>query len=304
VNGGTGLKQFSIETPPQWRNIPVFDSLTASIPYNIQAKDGNGCLAFIGIYQLTSIPGPQLLPAGNGSYCEGSTVELSASSATALVYEWKQPDANTIFADTLTITSASAIDSGLYQVIGKDLLTGCSDTAWLAVSINKLPEVSFGLPPTLCSGTEQILSPGPQYASYIWQDGSAAPTFPAVDMGTYFVLATDSAGCSGSDTLELIPCSQVFFPNAFSPDRNGKNESFRPVTGGIVLLDYKMIIYNRWGQLIYQSNDYITGWDGTFNGAAAPNGIYPYLITYRIADPVSPDLSKVSKFRGTVLLVK
>ncbi len=304
VNGGSGLKQYSIETPPQWKNNPFFDSLTALIAYNILVKDDNGCLASKGIYQITSIPGPEILPVGNGSYCEGSTVELSASSATALVYEWKQPDANTIFADTLTITSASAIDSGLYQVIGKDLLTGCSDTAWLAVSIYKLPEVSFGLPPTLCSGTEQILSPGPQYASYIWQDGSAAPTFPAVDMGTYFVLATDSAGCSGSDTLELIPCSQVFFPNAFSPDRNGKNESFRPVTGGIVLLDYKMIIYNRWGQLIYQSNDYITGWDGTFNDAAAPNGIYPYLITYRIADPASPGLSKVSKFRGTVLLVK
>lgn len=304
VNGGTGLKQYSIETPPKWESNPVFDSLTASIVYNILVKDDNGCLASKGIYQITSIPGPEILPAGSGSYCEGSTVELSASSATVLVYEWMQPDGNTISTDTLTITPASAADSGLYQVIGKDLLTGCSDTAWLAVNINKLPEVSFGLPPTLCSGTEQILSPGPQYASYLWQDGSAAPTFPAVDMGTYFVLATDSAGCSGSDTLELIPCSQVFFPNAFSPDRNGKNESFRPVTGGIVLLDYKMIIYNRWGQLIYQSNDYITGWDGTFNGAAAPNGIYPYLITYRIADPVSPGLSKVSKFRGTVLLVK
>lgn len=304
VNGGTGLKQYSIETPPKWESNPVFDSLTASIVYNILVKDDNGCLASKGIYQITSIPGPEILPAGSGSYCEGSAVELSASSATVLVYEWMQPDGNTISTDTLTITSASAIDSGLYQVIGKDLLTGCSDTAWLAVNINKLPEVSFGLPPTLCSGTEQILSPGHQYASYLWQDGSAAPTFPAVDMGTYFVLATDSAGCSGSDTLELIPCSQVFFPNAFSPDRNGKNESFRPVTGGIVLLDYKMIIYNRWGQLIYQSNDYITGWDGTFNGAAAPNGIYPYLITYRIADPASPGLSKVSKFRGTVLLVK
>jgi len=107
------------------------------------------------------------------------------------------------------------------------------------------------------------------------------------------------------DTITLIPCSQVFIPTAFSPNRNGINESFRPVTGGIVLLDYKMIIYSRWGQKMFESDDYQSGWNGTLNGIIVPSGSYAYFITYKIADPAnSTGSGTLSKLRGMVTVVK
>jgi gliding motility-associated-like protein len=96
----------------------------------------------------------------------------------------------------------------------------------------------------------------------------------------------------------------VYIPTAFSPDGNNTNEFFVPVTGGNVLLDYYMIVYNRWGQKVFESNDYHTGWDGTLKGNDSPSGLYTYLITYKISDPKNQAAGELKKIRGTVTLVR
>jgi gliding motility-associated-like protein len=94
---------------------------------------------------------------------------------------------------------------------------------------------------------------------------------------TYRVYATPndiSVGVAQSNLLEVIYPSLVTFPNAFSPNGDGINDVFkfegRYIQAGI------MKIYNRWGELVYQSNDPDLGWNGTVNGKAAPQGSYIY----------------------------
>jgi gliding motility-associated-like protein len=78
----------------------------------------------------------------------------------------------------------------------------------------------------------------------------------------------------------MIPCNRPFWiPNTFSPNGDGENDFFRfenvpePIT---------LLVFNRWGQLVYQSEDYQNDWDGTdINGNALPEGVYTYKIQYR-----------------------
>jgi gliding motility-associated-like protein len=302
ASGGTANYKYSITSPPSWKNDPVFDSLSSSIPYNIQVQDYNGCLAYKGTYVLSDKQGIALSTTGAGKYCEGDTIVLKASAFPIPNYTWLLPSGKTDNSDQITLLSVTKADTGTYRVIAIDPATTCSDTTWMRVEINLMPEVSLGQPSMLCSGTEYVLTPGPDYKTYQWQDGSSFTSFLAINQGIYSVEVSDNNGCYGSDTVELVPCSQVFLPNAFSPD--GNNKVFRPVTGGLVLLDFNMVIYNRWGQMIFETKDYHTGWDGKYNETIVPSGIYSYFITYNTADPANSGATKSTQVRGTVMVVR
>jgi len=304
ATGGTGALQYSVNTPPEWRNNSVFDSLSALIPYSVSVRDENGCITFYGVVILSDSPGPVVSAAGGGQFCYGDTVSLSANSSTGILYEWTAPSGNIIYNQDLILNNISFSDSGLYQIIVRIQDLVCSDTAWQTVGVHKLPEVSLGQPEVLCSGTPIVLSPGSGYMTYLWQDGSIAEDFIASDAGIYFVHVMDSAGCAGGDTVLLQNCSQVYFPSAFSPNSDGTNDNFRPVTGGIILLDYSITIYNRWGQSIYKSNDYLTGWDGKLNGNDVPSGLYSYFVSYKLSDPTNASPGEIQKVRGSVTLLR
>ncbi len=304
TTGGTGIINFSILSPPVWVNVPVFDSLSASIIYTIQVKDENGCVANRGMLNLSNIAGPSITASGNGHYCTGDTVVLQAESTSTLLYEWIHPSGNTSASPNLSLSKATTNDSGLYHVIATDQTTGCTDTASLDVQVHNLPDVNLGMHASLCTGTTYTLTPGPDYTAYLWHDGSTSPTLTANNAGLYYVKATDQYGCSNMDSVTIENCSEIFIPTAFSPNRDGKNEYFRPVTGGIALLDYTMLIYNRWGQKIFETNNFVEGWDGTHKGSDIPSGMYTYFITYRTADPLYPDSAKRINLRGQLMLVK
>ena len=72
---------------------------------------------------------------------------------------------------------------------------------------------------------------------------------------------------------------KLFVPNAFTP--GGKNPVFIPYGVFIDVSDYLFSIYNRWGTLIFQTNDPNTGWDGTYKGDKAQNDVYVYYIRYK-----------------------
>ena len=75
-----------------------------------------------------------------------------------------------------------------------------------------------------------------------------------------------------SNLLEVIYRSKVAFPNAFSPDGDGLNDIFNFESRYIMAVNMK--IYNRWGELVYQTTNVDQGWDGTVNGKQAPMGAY------------------------------
>jgi gliding motility-associated-like protein len=99
----------------------------------------------------------------------------------------------------------------------------------------------------------------------------------AYDTITYTLTYTDPNGCSSSDniTLYVLPVSQVFFPNAFTPNGDGNNDIYYSYGGSIKYIT--LTIFNRWGEKVFDSNNQFVGWDGNYKGKPQPPGVYVYL---------------------------
>ncbi len=102
--------------------------------------------------------------------------------------------------------------------------------------------------------------------------------------GTYMVnlIASNTYGCkdTADAVIQVRPQFAVYIPNAFTPDKNDLNDVFRPVGIGIMEDEYQMLIYDRWGNLVFTSNNLKVGWDGSIKGDPRPkDGVYAYKIT-------------------------
>ena len=126
--------------------------------------------------------------------------------------------------------------------------------------------------------------------------------------GMYSVGMESLSGCTGRDSIYIkltsdeIPSNNIFIPNAFSPNGDGLNDIFLTVATSDYIQKFHMLIFDRWGGQIFESDDIMLGWDGTKAGTPLPGGMYTYKITYSIY-PSLGDSSKQVKL-GTVMLVR
>ena len=112
------------------------------------------------------------------------------------------------------------------------------------------------------------------------------PTFTFPDTGLYEInlVAIHASGCPDTMTkiIDVAPLNAIYFPNAFTPNNDGKNDDFKPV--GLVegFVDYELNVWNRWGELIFKTDNLFDGWDGTKNnqGTNSPEGTYIYTYNY------------------------
>jgi gliding motility-associated-like protein len=120
----------------------------------------------------------------------------------------------------------------------------------------------------------------------------------------YTLLVTDANGCTGTDdiTIRVKNTRNVFFANAFTPNRDGNNDFFQVVIGpGVEKIIY-FSIYDRWGNLVFDKQEYVPdpagsdGWDGTFRGKRLDPGVFVYIARTRFVDGKEIDYS------GTVVL--
>ncbi len=148
-----------------------------------------------------------------------------------------------------------------------------------------------------------------QFENGAWQNVSL--TFTASNQGYFGVDLGQVAGTIPlriRATLEAINIHsnhvlisiepQIYIPNAFRPTSSTtENTTFKPIIPGYDPSEYKLVIFNRWGLKIFESNDKDTGWDGTINGTDAPPDTYPYLVRFSGVD------GKTIERRGVVVLV-
>ena len=105
---------------------------------------------------------------------------------------------------------------------------------------------------------------------------------------TYTVEAVDEDGCVAAESILVNviipePIPQLTIPSAFSPNGDGMNDFFRPTTDmGIVAMEMK--IYNRWGEMVFESTDRNVYWDGKYNDEYVPLGVYAYWIIIELQD--------------------
>jgi len=249
-------------------------------------------------------PTPQIYTAGNGGYCELTPLKLSAGSLTGqnLSYKWTGPTGAAHIGSDWDLGALNLNESGEYQVKATDSST-CAKTETVEVQVFPNPQIKLSDYDTLCSDQEVTLSPGAGFADYSWQDGSTEPQMVVTAEGIYWVIVTDYNGCKDVDSVLLRPCELlIWVPNAFSPNGDGLNDEFMAKSNLDVDIDFHMLVFNKWGEQVFMSNDISKGWDGTFKGLPCPLDMYTFVISFT-APPTYNYLQK-SPLRGNVMLLK
>ena len=147
---------------------------------------------------------------------------------------------------------------------------------------------------TILCGNMITLSAHVPGATYVWQDGSKDSIFVVTLPGEYSVLVGYD-GCVNSDSIKIGECSVlIWFPNAFTPDGDGLNDTFHPIGKGFET--FSMQIFNRWGTMVFETSSPETGWDGTYKGSFCPEDTYVFKAFFEIS------AGKVRQVAGTITL--
>ena len=115
---------------------------------------------------------------------------------------------------------------------------------------------------------------------------------------TTFYLTSEKDGCRLDDHVKVTIAKEDYFylPNAFTPNNDGINDEFKPTTNGIT--EYKMEVYNRWSQLVFQTSNLSEGWNGKFHKTVQPGGAYIFTLKYKNGN------GKVYIKKGSFLLIR
>lgn len=209
--------------------------------------------------------------------CEGESFSLEATDVGNANYEWTGP--NNYFSEEQfpTINNSTPSLSGDYEVIG--IVFGCATfPVTTTVEIYPNPQPNLGEEGIFCSDEETFTIDAGMYNSYLWSNGSTSSTVEIMEGDTYTITVTDENNCVGTDSIlvsDVCP-TFVFVPNVFSPNFDGVNDYFE--VQGRNVLNLEMSIYDRWGELIFYSNELDTKWDGTYKNQPLADGVYVYVI--------------------------
>lgn len=137
---------------------------------------------------------------------------------------------------------------------------------------------AFIIPCEATGITLQVIPDGE--STYRWSNGSISPSVIAPTRGKYWLYAENMCG-NHSDSVVAVECQDkcVQLPTAFTPNRDGRNDSYQAACFCPVP-SFKLVIFNRNGEMVFQTTDPRRGWNGTFKGQLQPNGVYIYYTEY------------------------
>ena len=244
------------------------------------------------IVTVTTAPYPVARTFGDTTICFGGTAQLRGQIVGS-GFSWSPSTA--LSSNNQLTTFASPRTTTTYQLTVFDTL-GCPKPATAQVVVNVTPRVlvNAGRDTTLVLNQEIQLDATSNVATtFNWQppiglsnpnianpilrfnDGSPGSTNDEI---RYRVTATTEAGCRGSDEIVVRLFStgpSIFVPSAFTPDSDGLNDVIRPILAGMKGLDF-FRVYNRYGQLVFETREQGRGWDGTVNGKDQASSAYVY----------------------------
>jgi gliding motility-associated-like protein len=267
--------------------INITSVINDTIKYHVTvANPITGCSTTDSMYVI-GLPIPQMVSLDSTS-CIGSDVRLTARPTNIpnldqflqLNFNWRK-NAGSIFSVDSTIIVNSA---GTYT--GAMSIDQCKDTSTNIIAYSAYPTSTLPDSYQYCPDTDGTvtLDPGPQTnTTYLWNNGitTQTNTVAPVDDSTYVVVITNQFFCSITDqTLVYSICApHIDVPTAFTPGNNGTgNGLFRGY--GKYEENYKLTVFNRWGEVIFMTTDKNATWDGTYLGEPVATGIYPWIVTY------------------------
>jgi large repetitive protein len=284
AQGGTPPLTYTINGTSFQTN-PLFAGLPQGT-YTVTVKDANTCTVTKPAIIAMNNNAPVVKLGNDITLCEDNTLLLDATNANA-TYLWQDNTTN----PTYFVTTA-----------GKYFVTvtrqGCIAKDTINITYNLKPKFSLGADSRLCMGSIITLNPQITGVSYLWQDGNTSPTYTVTQPGLYSLTATNTCG-SATDNITIgNGVCNLYVPNSFTPNGDAKNDVFKASYGDNIT-QFHLQVFNRYGQIIFETKDKNKGWDGTFKGTGQPYDSYVWLIQYKIATNTN-----LQKLQGTVLLIR
>ncbi len=232
---------------------------------------------------------PPIVSLGNDTtLCEGKTLLLDAKNSEA-IFLWQ---------DNSKAQSFLVSTKGIFHV--KVTKEECSTSDTIAVNYDSKPFFTLGDDRTICTGETKLLQPQGQrnkITSWLWSDGSTKQQLLVSQPGKYRLQGMNQCG-NYYDTIKLSKAvCNLYIPSAFSPNGDGTNDLFK-VQFPATIADFEIGIYNRWGQLIYNSINRMESWNGYYRGVQQPEGVYVWIVRYKDVQGNKEEL------KGTVTLIK
>ncbi|MES1198319.1 MAG: gliding motility-associated C-terminal domain-containing protein [Chitinophagaceae bacterium] len=259
--------------------------------YSVIGTTSDGCKRYDTVKVLNIWPLPLVNISGRSTICFGSTTTLDAGSfQTPVFYLWSN-GSNTRTIDVKDIGAYSIEVTNNNGCIGKDTIT-----------INTiLPSPSGFLPPdtAICPYEKLELLPMKSFSSYLWSNNASAKSIFITEAGQYWLQAKDNNNCIGKDTIIVNKkecLNGLFVPTAFTPNDDGKNDIFKALLFGNIQ-SFELTVYNRWGQIVFQTKDPLKGWDGKIANQKQNTAVFIWLCRYQL----NGEMQKLE--RGHVTLI-
>jgi gliding motility-associated-like protein len=279
---------------------------TGSGVFNVVGYTSEGCVDSIQT-NFTLHPKPQMTITPDQEICDGQIASITVNGAAT--YNWNPTTLN----GTQVYVSPNSTTN--YEVIGFNQFN-CTDTVMSVVTVHPNPIALIGAEPFLLTSDSpnvsfSNLSTGQLTSTWNFDDGTimeqSNTTFDyqyPYEEGDYLVelMVESQYGCLDSTTQLIQVKGDVIYyvPNSFTPDGDERNNVFSPVfTSGYIPGTYQLDVYNRWGELIFSSQNPEIGWDGYVNFVKCPEGIYTYSIKF-----VASSTNQMQTISGHVNLLK
>lgn len=271
--------------------------------YTVTVTDNKGCVT-IGNYVVSAdAPLSVLANVINASCPEVSNgaILLNVSGGSpAYTFNWSNGE---------TTTSLQQAAQGMYAVTVTDA-KGCSATQNFSLTYNYVLEVDAGEDKSIVEGQYMTLSATTNVNNgnnYNWSPAESlqcitcASTSAHPSSITQFVVeVTDENGCYASDSVlvEVKEVTQLYIPNAFTPNGDGNNDVFQAYGDAGSLKYFELQVFNRWGEKVFEATNLRDTWDATYRGEASPDGVYVYIAKAVYIDGVRND------YKGSVTIIR
>ncbi|MCK4287749.1 MAG: gliding motility-associated C-terminal domain-containing protein, partial [Bacteroidales bacterium] len=326
ASGGFGIILYSIDNGNNWQGNNIFSNISPGI-YNIFIKDDAECITiYAGNPVIIENYGEQVIAqaSSNTPVCEGDDLQMTCDIDNAS-YLWEGPNSFISTVQNPVINNVNLSDAGTYSVKVTTSPYNCSDSVSTDVDVLESYAVDISI-----SVSENPIYPGYSVVfTAIAQNPGGNPVYEwmidgtIVQSGPSNTFTTSSIYKDQIVTCRLIPsepCStpnpafsneimmkvQVtifYLPNSFNPNSVHGNNEFTVITSSTNIPGFTMYIYNKWGQLIFKTNDVNEGWDGMVKGKPAPKDVYVWVVKYSDYSE-SESAGKTVEKKGTVTLIR
>jgi len=231
-------------------------------------------------------PLPNVNLGSDTTLCEGITKTLDAANPAA-TYLWQNGSSSSTF----TVSAA-----GLYYVAVN--MSSCIKRDSIVIGYTFKPAFDLGKDTFICQGHQIVLKPNLTGSfNYVWQDGSGNSTYNADQPGIYQLTAFNNCGSFTDKIIIDKGTCLLLMPNAFTPNNDGLNDLFKVKYPGFIK-SFKMIVYSRWGEKIFETTNPVIGWNGKYKGLDQPVGNYVWIISFTDIDGRSETI------KGNVVLIR